>query len=556
MEPSKRLDSGQADVRGANDSGDIARAAGLLGGLTLVSRVAGLARDVVIGSLFGASPAADAFFVAFRIPNLFRRIVGEGAASTAFVPVFTSRLVEGGRGAALRAALAVGVAAAIILALIVSAGMLFADPIVSLFAPGFVTDPEKRALTVSLTAATFPYLALVGMAAWAMGTLHTFRRFTAPALGPILLNVAIIVSALLLHGRLNTPVFALVVGVLLGGALQFLVQVPALRAEGLASSTSWRLRDPAVARVGALLAPTILGAGVYQINILVATILASLLPGSSVSYLWYAGRIFEFPLGIVAVAIGTAALPVLSAQASAGRLDDMANNVSYALRSVWVLCIPAAVGLWMLAPEIVSLLFERGAFRAEDVVMTAWALRAYVFGLLGVAAVRVLSAVFYAFEQPRVPVVAACVALAVNAFCDLALMGPTDAGARWWAASAVASMSEALRVADLRHAGLAWAASIAATVNALLLLVAARRRLPSLAISAMARSVGLHCVAAGAMAAVLWGWQQAASSIAVWLHVAGGIALAAVVYVACAKLLGSQEIDSAISALGVGRNRR
>lgn len=553
MEPSKGPDGGQAVRARADESGSIARAAGVLGGLTLISRVAGLARDVVIGSLFGASPAADAFFVAFRIPNLFRRIVGEGAASTAFVPVFTSRLVEGGRGAALSSAVAVGFSAAIVLGVIVAAGIVFADPIVSLFAPGFVTDPAKRALTVSLTAATFPYLALVGMAAWAMGTLHTFRRFTAPALGPILLNVAIIASALALYGRLTQPVFALVVGVLVGGALQFLVQVPALRAEGLGVSTRWHLRDPAVGRVGALLAPTVLGAGVYQINILVATMLASLLPESSVSYLWYAGRIFEFPLGIVAVAVGTAALPSLSAQASAGRLEDMAANVSYALRSVWVVCIPAAIGLWMLAPEIVSLLFERGAFTAADVAMTAWALRAYVFGLLGVAAVRVLSAVFYAFEKPKIPVAAACVALVVNAVCDLALMGPTDANAPWWAASAVASMSEALRFGDLRHAGLAWAASIAASVNALILLLAARRKLPSLAFAPMLRSMGRHCVAAAAMSVVLWGWQRAVGSMAAWVEVGGGITLAGLAYIACAKLLGSQEIDAAISAMRRGR---
>jgi len=326
--------------------------------LTLASRVAGLARDIVVGGAFGASPAADAFFVAFRIPNLFRRVVAEGAASSAFVPVFSSELARGGPPAAAEAARVVGFASVVWLTLLVALGMAFSDTVISVFAPGFTSDPAKHALTVSLTRMTFPYLLLVGLAAWAMGVLNTFRRFAVPAFGPVMLNLAIIAAVLGLTGRLEQPVYALVVGVLVGGFLQFAVQWPALRSVGVSfGGSASAFRHPAVRRVGRLLAPTIVGGAIYQINILVATIFASLLPGQSVSYLWYADRVFEFPLGVVAVAIGTAALPTLSGQAAVGRHDEMARSVSYSLRLVWAVCLPATLGLWMLAPQIIEVLF-------------------------------------------------------------------------------------------------------------------------------------------------------------------------------------------------------
>jgi putative peptidoglycan lipid II flippase len=524
----------------------IAGAAGVLGGLTLLSRIAGLLRDVTIGALFGASPAADAFFIAFRIPNLFRRIVAEGAASTAFVPVFTSRLVEGGRPAALAASGAVGGAAAMTLSVVVLIGVLCADQVVSLFAPGFADDPAKRALTVSLTAWTFPYLLLVGMGAWAMGTLHTFRRFAPPAYGPILLNIAIITAALTLGGVFEQPVMALVVGVLVGGTLQFGVQLPALKREGLTAAALTRLSDASVGRVGGLLVPTLFGGAVYQINILVATMLASLLPDRSVSYLWYADRIFEFPLGIIAVAVGTAALPSLSAQAGARRWDDMAASIAYSLRLVWSLCIPATLGLWLLAPAIVTALFRRGEFAAVDAAQTAWALRAYCVGLLGVASVRVLVSVFYALETPRVTVIVAALALVVNAMSDLALMGPTDPTAPWWGAQSFAALGDLLRVADLRHAGLALGTSIAATVNAVVLFGLVRRRLPMLARRPLAASASIHAAAAVAMAAVVIAWQAFAQRFpgtsGAWLEVGGAVVLGAGVYAGAGWLLGSSEI--------------
>jgi putative peptidoglycan lipid II flippase len=492
--------AGQA---GASERQSVTAAARVLASLTLVSRVAGLARDIVISSVFGASMGADAFFVAFRIPNLFRRVVGEGATSAAFVPVFTSHLVKEGQAGAIRASGAVGGAAFLVLVAMTAIGMLASGPIVTVFAPGFTRDPAKAALAIDLTRWTFPYLLVVGAAAWAMGVLNTFRNFAVPAFGPVLLNLSIIGCALLLSTRCDPPVYALVAGVLIGGSAQFLVQVPSLGRLGLRPADLLRIAHPAVGRVGGLVGAAVLGGAVYQVNILVATVFASLLPSGSVSWLWYGDRVFEFPLGIVAVALGTAALPSLSSLAGQGRLEEMAESVSHALRLTLVLCLPAAVGLWVLSPDIVAVLFERGQFTPEDTAMTAWALRAYLPGIFGVAAVRVLASAFYALERPRIPVLAAVVALVANVVGDLALMGPIELDSGWSGVAFVARAGDLLRVADLRHAGLALSTGLAATVNAALLLLLLRRMLPPIGSRRLLRCGGLHLVASGVMLLVL-----------------------------------------------------
>jgi putative peptidoglycan lipid II flippase len=482
---------------------------------------------------------------------LFRRVVAEGAASIAFIPVFTNRLVKEGRASALRASAAVGAAASVILLFISALGMLFADEIVSVFAPGFAADPAKRALTVELTRLTFPYLLLVGMAAWAMGTLHTFRRFAAPAAGPILLNLSMIAAVLGPATRFERPLHVLCLGVLAGGLLQIAVQLPSLAAVGLRFKMLFASFDRAVSRVGRLLVPALFGGAVYQVNILVATLFASLLPSGSVSWLWYADRLFEFPLGIVAVAVGTAVLPSLSSQAGGGRLGAMADSLGYSLRLVWSLCIPATLGLWLLAPLLVSVLFERGSFGAVDSQMTAWALRAYVCGLLAVASVRVLVAPFYALEKPRLPVQAALVALVVNALADLALMGPTDPGAPWWGAAAVAAAAELVAVADLRHAGLALGTAIAALANALVLLFFLRSLLPQFRLAACASSVGRHTLAAIAMAAGIMAWQAWATErgLGDLLQLAVAAGGGFIAYIGVALALGSSELRGLISSV-------
>ncbi len=529
------------------------RSAGVVGGLTLASRISGLARDVVVGAVFGASTTADAFFVAFRIPNLFRRVVAEGATSAAFVPVFSDQRARLGDAAAVRAAAAVGGVAFIVLAVLVVACMVFASQVVSVFAPGFKAGTGNYALTVQLTRGVFPYLFFVGLAAWAMGTLHTFKRFTVPAVGPILLNLSIVACVLLLSGVLRTPIYALVLGVLIGGLLQFAVQIPTLYRLGVRPAMALHVSHDAVKRVGVLLMPALLGGAVYQVNVLVATVLATLLPARSVSYLWYAGRIFEFPLGIVAVAVGTVALPSMSGQAGSGRLGALADTVAYSLRLVWALAIPATIGLWMLASPIVSVLFERGAFSATDAVMTAWALRAYLIAMVAVATTRVLVAAFYALQLPRLPVVAACVALVVNVFADLAFMGPPEAGAGWWGASAVASVQGALALVDLRHAGLALGASLAAISNAALLSATLHWKLPGFRFSSILPAAWKHLLAAAAMAAAVlvcrsWLGGQGVGTRP-YLEVAVALPVGISVYLGCAWYLGSEEIRHVLAAL-------
>lgn len=543
---------GQTDERGR-----VSRAAHLIAAMTALSRLAGLARDAAVSAVFGAGMGADAFFVAFRIPNLLRRVVAEGATSAAFVPVFTDHLVHGGPAAAAKAAGAVGGAAFLLLAGLTLAGMAASEPLTVLFAPGFTRDEAKLALTISLTFWTFPYVLFVGAAAWAMGLLHTFRRFALPAAGPVLMNLAVVVSALALAPRLGVPAYGLVAGILVGGVLQFGVQIPELRRLGLRPAMFLELGHPAVRRSGRMMVAALLGGAVYQINVLVATVFASLLPEGTVAYLWYADRLFEFPLGIVAVAVGTAALPSLAGQARAGHLTAMGETVVHAMNLTVAFCLPAAVGLWMLSSDITSLLFERGNFSAVDTAMTAWALRAFVPGLLGVGLVRVLASAFYALERPRVPVLAGLLTLVLNAVLGLALMGPGDATVDWWGAEATLALGRALHLADLRHAGLAAATGIAASVNALVLLLVLRAVLPGLRLSLFARSAGLHAIAAAVMAAAVAAWLAELSDwgfpgATVW-RVAGGVVVGGSSYLATALGLGSPEVGELLGTAGLGR---
>ncbi len=294
----------------------IARAAGLVGFFTLISRFAGLIRDAVVGYYFGTGVAADAFFVAFRLPNLLRRFVAEGAMGVAFIPVFSDYLANRSREDTVTAARAVATVMAVLLAALTIVGVVFAPEWTRLFAPGFVAEPGKFELTVALTRLVFPYLFFIGLVALTGGLLNAYRHFTSPAMSPIFLNLAMIGATVLLCPHLPQPIYGLAYGVLIGGALQLALQVPPLLRRGLHLWPRWEPGHAAVRRVFWLMAPTVFGAAVYQINVMVDTILASVLPSGSVSYLWYADRVFEFPLGIFAVALGTGALPSFSTLAA------------------------------------------------------------------------------------------------------------------------------------------------------------------------------------------------------------------------------------------------
>lgn len=526
----------------------IVRAAGLISALTFCSRVTGLIRDAVIGYLFGTGPAADAFFVAFRLPNLLRRFAAEGAMGIAFVPIFsnylgTARPAEAER--ALRALLGTVIA---VLSAIVVVGIAAAPTWVRAFAPGFTDDPGLMGLTVGLTRLLLPYALLISVVALLGGYLNAAKHFFAPALSPLVLNLAIIGSALFLARRLDPAVAALAWGVVLGGVLQVTLQVVPLVRMGVRPVPDWQPRHPAVGRSFALLGPAVFGAAVYQVNILVSTILASILPAGSVSYLWYADRVFEFPLGLLAVALGTAALPSFAGQASRGAYDEMRGSVSFSLALANFLALPATAGLVCLATPITAVLFQRGAFGAEEVARTAAALRFFAVGLGAVSLVRILAPAFYALGDPRTPVRAASLALVANLVFSLMLIGrPTATGAGF--AGFVAALARSLCVLDLRHGGLALATSLAAGLNASILAVALWRRLGGLrgafVLGSLARSlaatVPMIPVLLAVSGSVDWSGADRLAVKAAGLAAAIGAGLAA--FAATAWLLGGPEVD-------------
>jgi putative peptidoglycan lipid II flippase len=528
----------------------MARAAGLVAGLTLASRISGLLRDVVTGYYFGAGPVADAFFVAFRLPNLLRRFVGEGAMNVAFIPVFAEYLADARAAAAERAFRAVATGFTVMLAGVTLIGIVLAPHWLALLAPGFTADPAAMALTVELTRWLFLYLLLICLVALLGGYLNAQHHFLAPALAPILLNLAMIASAVALVRLLSTPIFALVWGALLGGALQLGAQIVPLVRRGVSLRPLWEPRHPAMARVLRLLAPGMLGAAVYQINVMLSTSLASMLRAGSVSALWFAGRIFEFPIGLVAVAIGTAALPTFAEQAVRGAHAEMRRSLGFAVGLINLLAVPASVGLLVLARPITAVLFQHGAFGPDEVERTALALQAYAVGLWPLSIVRVVVPAFYALRDVRTPVLAAVAALAVNALASLTLLGAVAAPAAGFAAL-IARAATALRLADLGHVGLALAASLATAANVACLVAPLARHLGGLDARPMLGSFGRSLLAAIPMAAVTY----AAAAAVDWTAPDGGVRkatwLAATIiagvlaFAVAALALGGPEVERA-----------
>jgi putative peptidoglycan lipid II flippase len=452
-------------------------ALGSIGGATLASRVLGFVRDAVVAQVFGAGPITDAFFVAFRVPNILRRLLAEGALSTAVIPVFTDYAMSRPRPELLRMMRAVLGAALIVLTLTSVAGILAAPWLLTVIAPGFAADPGQFALAVQLTRVMFPYLVLVGLAAFAMGVLNSQGRFFAAALGPALLNVGMIVAVLALARHVEPPVLALALGVLLGGVGQLLVQVPDLQRLGLLVPPSSELRHPALDRIARLLLPAVFGLAAVQVMVFVNTLLASLLPVGSISFLYYADRVMEFPLGVFGIALASASLPAMARQAAARDTAGVASTLNFALRLAVYVSVPATVGLVVLSTPITRVLFQRGRFGPEDTAATAVALIWYAVGLVGFAGARIAAQAFYAVARPGVAVRLGALSIAANLVAAVLLMRP------------------------MGHAGLALASSIGAYVNLLGLLWAARRDFGPLGGRALLDS-GLRIVAASVPLAI------------------------------------------------------
>ena len=458
----------------------IARAAGIVGSATLLSRILGLVRDLVTAYFFGAGLAADAFFVAFRIPNLLRRLLAEGALTVSFIPIFTEYLTQRSREEAFELARAALTLFSIILALVTVAGVLLSSPLVMVFAPGFTIEPEKFQLTVLLTRIMFPYIFLVGLVALAMGILNSLDKFAAPALSPVMLNLGMIGSVYLLRKYFDPPIICLAAGVLVGGVLQVALQVPYLVKQGRLIGLSFNFRHPALKRIGLLMLPAAFGAAMYQISIFVNTLLASYLPEGSVSYLYYADRLMQFPLGVFAVAVATAVLPTMSRQTAEGDMKGLKDTVSFSLRLVFFITIPATVGLIVLSQPLIHLLLQHGQFVAESTRATATALIAYTVGLCALSAVQILVRVFYSMQDTKTPVKIAMISLSANIVFCLLLMKP------------------------LLHTGLALASSLGSMINFVLLLIVLRRRLGQLGGRAVAWSATKNALWALVMGVVVY----------------------------------------------------
>ncbi len=433
-----------ADKAGS-DRGEMVKAAGVVGGATVVSRVLGLVRDAVMAAIFGATPAADAFFVAFRIPNLMRQLFGEGALASSFVPVYTDILEKEGKSRAGEFASNLFSLLIIVLTIVTCLGVVFAPYLVRVVALGFTPGSEVFNLTVLLTRWMLPYMVFICAAAMGMGILNSHRHFLVPAAAPALLNVAIISAALLVAPNLTVPITALAWGVLVGGVLQLLVMLPPMKSRGVMPGLKVPELSPEVRRMAIIMGPAVLGVAVYQVNVLVDTLLASFLATGSITYLWYGNRMMQFPLGVFGIALATAALPTLSSQVAEGRMEDFRGTVSFSLGLTAFIGIPAALGLIALREPIIATLFGRGAFSAGDVAGAAQALLYYSIGLPLFIGIKILGRGFFALENTRIPFFAAGVALVVNIVLNLLLMGP------------------------MGHAGLALATSLASGVNLVIL---------------------------------------------------------------------------------------
>jgi putative peptidoglycan lipid II flippase len=402
------------------------RSASLLGSWTLASRVLGYVRDSLNAALFGAGAVADAYFVAFRIPNLLRDLVGEGAFSAAVVPTVSRTILKGGPREAHRLLSALLTVVALGGAVVVAVGVLVAPWIVSLLAPGFAGSPAKFALTVSLTRWLFPFIACMSLAASVMGYLNARERFGPGAFAPVALNLCVIAGGVFLCPLFgdspDTRIYGWTIGVLLGGLAQWLVQIPAARSLGF--RWAWRLWHPGLREIGILMAPALVGFSVSQLYLLINTILASLLPEGSVAYLYYGNRLMQLPLGVMGVALSTAAYPVVARALARGRPADAARPLNHALSLAAFSVLPASAGLIALSPWINRLLFRYGRFGAEDAAVTAAVASAYAIGIIGHACGRVLTPPFYAAGRPYVPVAVAGVGVVCNAMLSSILMFP------------------------------------------------------------------------------------------------------------------------------------
>lgn len=455
-ETDKQASAGRTSER-VSGKGLLARTS-LVGGMTLLSRILGLVRDVVLARFFGASLVMDAFLVANRIPNMLRRFFAEGAFSQGFVPVMARYREQNSDDEAREFVDAVAGTFGLVLFVVTLVGVIAAPLLVLIVAPGFVGDDGRFDIATLMLRFTFPYLFFVSLTAFAGGILNTYGRFAVPAFTPVLLNVSLIACAIWLSPMLEEPAMALAYGVFIAGVAQLLFQLPFLLRLRLLPRPAWKPAHAGVRRVGALMLPAIFGSSVAQINVLLGGIIASMLGVGKISLLYFSDRLMEFPLGVFGIALATVILPTLSRQAASDSMDEFSSTMDWSLRLVLLISVPAAIGLIVLAEPLVATIFYGGAFSPRDVALTGIALQAFSVGLVGFSLVKILAPAYFAREDTRTPVRIGLIALAVNFVLSVLLAWLlTQAG---YAAP---------------HAGLALAISVAAMVNAALLYRGLRR---------------------------------------------------------------------------------
>jgi len=436
--------------------------------MTMVSRVLGLVRDISMSHVFGATVATDAFVVAFRIPNFMRRLFAEGSFSTAFVPVFTEVKETGSHEDLKRLMATVAGTLGGVLLLVTALGLIFAPQLATAFIPGALDQPHKMDLTTELVRWMFPFLLFVSLTALAGGALNSFHRFAMPALAPVILNICMIVAALWIAPHLHTPIMALGWAVLLAGVLQLLFLLPALRKLDLLVWPRWGWRHPQVRKIMRLMVPTLFGSSVAQINLLLDTIVVSLLVTGSQTWLWQSTRFLELPLGVFGVALGTVILPALSRHHVGTDHAGFSRAMDWGLRLTWLIALPATLALLVLAGPLVITLFENGHYTAFDAHMTTLSTMALSVGLPAYALVKILLPAFYARQDTRTPVRAGVVALIVNMLFNglfiaglfLLLAPPSLRHGNW--------LDGIAQVPGL-HVALAMASSVSSYVNFLLL---------------------------------------------------------------------------------------
>lgn len=534
----------------------VARSAGIVSVAVMASRLLGLVREMVFAYFFGASKsfANDAYVIAFRIPNLLRDLFAEGALSSAFVPVFSDYLINKDEKEAFRLSNLVATGLIVVLASLVVLGVVFAGPVVAFIAPGFQSDPGKFELTVRLTRIMMPFILLVALAAQAMGVLNARDRFGIPALSSSFFNVGSIVGGLSVAAFLTDPTFShpiraiidrptegiigMAYGVLIGGFLQYAVQWPSLRRAGFRYRPVLSFTDPGVRRIFRLMGPAVIGGAAVQVNVLVNSNFASNIPGTGpVSWLSYAFRLMQFPIGVFGVAIATATLPAISRSAARKDQADFRHTLASSIRLAFLLTIPSAVGLIVLGQPIIALIYERGHFGSTDTQHTASALGFFAIGLTGYAAIKILAPAFYALGDARTPMIISLGSMLTNYVMNWALVGV------------------------LQERGLALSTSTVALGNCALLYMVMRRRINGIEGRRTALAVAKILIASAVMAIACWGVNTGMSRrlgdnfTARMANVSMSVGVSAGSFYLAASLLGIEELSAATGAL-IGRLKR